>query len=142
MITPLTNGAGGNDHLDLLQLRASPSLAASGRVPERLETSSAVAPDHVMARRTFQLDGREINSQQMDLARIDTVVGADTTELWTIHNTHNQPHNFHIHGVAFQIVPPDGAASADPGLGWKDTVLLAAGETVRLAIRSVRTRTR
>jgi FtsP/CotA-like multicopper oxidase with cupredoxin domain len=93
-----------------------------------------VAPDHVVARRTFQLDGREINSQQMDLARIDTVVGADTTELWTIHNTHNQPHNFHIHGVAFQIVP-DGAASADPGLGWKDTVLLAAGETVRLAIR-------
>ena len=97
--------------------------------------------DHVVARRTFQLDGREINGQQMEMSRIDTVVGAGTTELWTIQNTHNQPHNFHIHGVAFHIVP-DGATSADPGLGWKDTVLLAAGETVRLAIGSVRTRTR
>ena len=134
MINPLTNGAGGNDHLDLLQLRASPSLVAGGRVPEQLETTSAVTLDQVVARRTLQLDGREINGQQMEMSRIDTVVGAGTTELWTIQNTHNQPHNFHIHGVAFQIVP-DRATSADPGLGWKDTVLLAAGETVRLSIR-------
>ncbi len=133
MITPLTNGAGGNDHLDLLQLRTGPSPDASGRVPEQLDTASAVTLDHVVARRTFQLDGREINGQQMEMSRIDTVVGAETTELWTIQNTHNQPHNFHIHGLAFQIVP-DGATSADPGLGWKDTVLLAAGESVRLAV--------
>jgi bilirubin oxidase len=133
MITPLTNGAGGNDHLDLLQLRTGPSPAPSGRVPEQLDTASKVTLDHVVARRTFQLDGREINGQQMEMSRIDTVVGAGTTELWTIRNTHNQPHNFHIHGLAFQIVP-DGATSADPGLGWKDTVLLAAGESVRLAV--------
>jgi bilirubin oxidase len=133
MMTPLTNGAGGNDHLDLLQLRAGNSLAEAGRLPERLETSSAVAFDHVAARRTFQLDGREINGQQMEMSRIDTVVGASTTELWTVQNTHNQPHNFHVHGVAFQIVPP-GATRPDPQLGWKDTVLLAAEETVQLAI--------
>jgi FtsP/CotA-like multicopper oxidase with cupredoxin domain len=133
MMTLLTNGAGGNDHLDLLQLRAGNSLAEAGRLPERFETSSAVAFDHVAARRTFQLDGREINGQQMEMSRIDTVVGAGTTELWTVQNTHNQPHNFHVHGVAFQIVPP-GATRPDPQLGWKDTVLLAAGETVQLVI--------
>ena len=33
MMTPLTNGAGGNDHLDLLQLRAGDSLAEGGRLP-------------------------------------------------------------------------------------------------------------
>ena len=133
MITPLTNGAGGNDHLDLLQLRAGNSLADSGRLPDRLETSPAIALDHVAAHRTFQLDGREINGHQMEMSRIDTVVGAGTTELWTVHNTHNQPHNFHVHGVAFQIVPP-GTTTPDPRLGWKDTVLLAAGEAVQLAI--------
>jgi bilirubin oxidase len=133
MITPLTNGAGGNDHLDLLQLRAGNSLADSGHLPERLETSPAVALDHVAAQRTFQLDGREINGHQMEMSRIDTVVGAGTTELWTVHNTGNQPHNFHVHGVAFQLVPP-GATTPDPRLGWKDTVLLAAGEVVQLAI--------
>jgi FtsP/CotA-like multicopper oxidase with cupredoxin domain len=134
MMIPLTNGAGGNDHLDLLQLRAGDSLADGGRLPERLAAPSAVALDHLAVRRTFQLDGREINGQQMEMSRIDTVVGAGTTELWTVRNTHNQPHNFHVHGVAFQIVPP-GATTPDPELGWKDTVLLAAGETVQLAIK-------
>jgi FtsP/CotA-like multicopper oxidase with cupredoxin domain len=133
MMTALTNGAGGNDHLDLLQLRAGNSLAEAGRLPERLETRSPVALDQVAARRTFQLDGREINGQQMEMSRIDTVVGAGTTGLWTVRNTHNQPHNFHVHGVASQIVP-DGATRPDPQLGWKDTVLPAAGETVQLAI--------
>jgi hypothetical protein len=47
MVTLLTNGAGGNDHLDLLQLRAASSLAEGGRLPERLETNPAVALDHV-----------------------------------------------------------------------------------------------
>jgi bilirubin oxidase len=88
----------------------------------------------VAARRTFQLDGREINGHQMDMSRIDTVVGAGVTELWTVGNTHNQPHNFHAHGVAFQIVPP-GTNTPDPRWGWKDTVLLAAGEVVQLAIK-------
>jgi FtsP/CotA-like multicopper oxidase with cupredoxin domain len=133
MITPLTNGAGGNDHLDLLQLQTGSSLATGVALPERLETKPAVAIANVAARRNIQLDGREINGQQMDMSRIDTVVGAGTTELWTVQNTHNQPHNFHVHGVAFQIIPA-GATAADPGLGWKDTVLLAAGETVQLAI--------
>jgi FtsP/CotA-like multicopper oxidase with cupredoxin domain len=134
MMAALTDGAGGNDHLDLLQLRAGASVAAGSRIPERLETSPALTLDHLAGRRTIQLDGREINGQQMEMARIDTVVGAGTTELWTVSNTHNQPHNFHVHGVAFQIVPI-GASRPDPRLGWKDTVLLAAGETVQLAIR-------
>jgi bilirubin oxidase len=133
MITPLTNGAGGNDHLDLLQLRTRSSLATGVALPERLGTRPAAALDNVAVRRNIQLDGREISGRPMDMSRIDTVVGAGTTELWTVQNTHNQPHNFHVHGVAFQIIPA-GAAAADPGLGWKDTVLLAAGETVQLAI--------
>ena len=133
MITPLTNGAGGNDHLDLLQLRAATSLSEGVPLPDLLSRRPAVAVEEVVARRAFELDGREINGHQMDMSRIDTVVGAGTAELWTVGNTHNQPHNFHIHGVAFQIVP-DGATSADPQLGWKDTVLLAADASVQLAV--------
>jgi bilirubin oxidase len=134
MITPLTNGAGGNDHLDLLQLRAARSLPEEGRLPDQMETSAPVAVDQITARRTFRLDGLDINGQQMEMSRIDTVVAANTTELWTVTNSHNQPHNFHIHGVMFQIIPP-GATRPDPRLGWKDTVLLAAGETVQLLIK-------
>lgn len=133
MMAPLTSGAGGHDHLELLQLRAPSSLAEGGSLPESLETAPPVAGDRVTVRRSFSLEGREINGQPMEKSRIDTVVGAGTTELWTVRNMDNQPHNFHIHGVAFQIVPP-GANKPNPQLGWKDTVLLAAGETVQLAI--------
>ena len=87
MITPLTNGAGGNDHLDLPQLRAGHSLADYSSLPERLESSPAIALDHLAARRTFQLDGREINGHQMEMSRIDTVVVMGATELWTVSNT-------------------------------------------------------
>jgi len=127
MMAPLTNGAGGNDHLDLLQLRAARSLAEGGRLPDKMETSAPVAVDQITARRTFRLDGLDINGQQMEMSRIDTVVAANTTELWTVTNSHNQPRNFHIHGVMFQIIPP-GATRPDPRLGWKDTVLLAAAK--------------
>ncbi len=133
MAAPLTDGAGGNDHLDLLQLRADHRLNPSRALPASL--TSAASPDttNVAAERTFVLDGRQINGRPMDMTRIDTVVGAGTCELWTVHNAHNQPHNFHIHGVSFQILPPP-ASRPDPTLGWKDTVLLAAGETATLAI--------
>jgi hypothetical protein len=65
MIGPLTNGAGGNDHLDLVQPRAAHALGESGRLPERLDTDRPAGLDHVAARRKFELDGREINGQQM-----------------------------------------------------------------------------
>ena len=132
MMSSLTDGAGGNDHLDLLQLRAADRLASVGSLPNQLRTAPAPNEPYA-AERTFTLDGRQINGRPMDMTRIDTVVAAGATELWTVHNTHNQPHNFHVHGVAFQIVPT-AAVQSDPMLGWKDTVLIAAGESVRLAI--------
>jgi hypothetical protein len=52
MITPLTNGAGGNDHLDLLQLRAATSLSEGVSLPDLLSHRPAVAVDYVVARRT------------------------------------------------------------------------------------------
>ena len=87
MIKPLTNGAGGNDYLDLLQLRTRSSLATGVALPERLGTKPAAALDNVAVRRNIQLDGREISGRPIeDMGRIDTVVGAGTTELWTVRN--------------------------------------------------------
>jgi hypothetical protein len=47
MITPLTNGAGGNDHLDLLQLWAATSLSEGVSLPDLLSHRPAVAVDDV-----------------------------------------------------------------------------------------------
>jgi FtsP/CotA-like multicopper oxidase with cupredoxin domain len=44
-------------------------------------------------------------------------------------NIHNQPHNFHVHGVAFQIVPLGGKRPPIRNWDGRTTVLLAAGES-------------
>jgi blue copper oxidase len=75
------------------------------------------------------------------------VVRKDMTEVWEIRNeARSMPHPMHFHGFQFQVVDradsPGQVASLrvdDTGrmvtdLGWKDTVLVWPGETVRLAI--------
>jgi len=74
-------------------------------------------------------------------------VKRNTVEIWEIRNAeHSMPHPMHIHGFQFQVQarqnsPAQVRALASYGngrtvsdLGWKDTVLVWPGETVRIAI--------
>ncbi|MFD1211695.1 multicopper oxidase family protein [Arthrobacter sp. GCM10027362] len=134
MTTALDNGAGGNDQLSVLQFRAAARLAPSAQLPAALSRLGAPDLAKIAASRSFVLNGRHINGRQMDHNRIDTVVGAGTTEIWTVSNTHNQPHNFHIHDVRFRILDVDGAAPPPELAGLKDTVFLPVRTTARLAV--------
>ena len=91
---------------------------------------------------SFLINGR---SFRMDEVVFDVKRGA--VEVWRISNpTLGMPHPMHIHGFSFQVLerlnsPPALAATARFGkgrvvsdLGWKDTVLVWPGETVRIAI--------
>ena len=82
---------------------------------------------------------------RMDQIAFDVKRGA--VEIWRIRNPAvGMPHPMHIHGFSFQVLerlnsPPQWAATARFGkgravsdLGWKDTVLVWPGETVRIAI--------
>ena len=68
-------------------------------------------------------------------------------EIWSISNPAvGMPHPMHIHGFSFQVVerlnsPRQISANARFGsgrtvsdLGWKDTVLVWPGETVKIAV--------
>lgn len=55
------------------------------------------------------------------------------TEVWQIHNDAEGEHPFHLHGAFFQVLDQDG--TPPPHRGWKDTVGLPGGSTVRLAVR-------
>jgi suppressor of ftsI/bilirubin oxidase len=74
-------------------------------------------------------------------------VRRDTVETWLIRNYFNSmPHAMHLHGFQFQVIAretspeqltslkidADGRLATD--LGWKDTVLVWPGESVRIAI--------
>ncbi|MGF1662759.1 MAG: multicopper oxidase family protein [Kineosporiaceae bacterium] len=125
---------GGADSFDVLELRAAAGLAASPELPAVLAPAPDVDPGDAARTRTFVLETPQINGRVMDMARVDEVVTAGETEIWQVTNA-GGAHNFHVHGVLFRVLDVDGR---DPGpqlSGWKDTVYLGSGQTVRLAMR-------
>ena len=126
---------GGDDSLDILQLRAEDELADSPSLPASLRTSAELPDAHEAARvRRFELSGSSsINGQEMDMARIDQVVPVGATELWEVENRGGIPHSFHVHDVRFRIVELAGDPPPPELSGLKDTVLIPPGETARFA---------
>lgn len=71
-----------------------------------------------------------INGQPYSHDRVDTQVKLNTVEDWEIINTDMMEHPFHVHGNPFQVISRNG--KPEPYRTWKDTVLVRAGETVRI----------
>ncbi|MDS0795864.1 multicopper oxidase family protein [Burkholderia pseudomultivorans] len=55
-------------------------------------------------------------------------------ERWTIRNTTDMDHPFHLHGTQFQVIEraSDGARTPEPFRAWRDTVNVRSGETVTI----------
>jgi blue copper oxidase len=88
-----------------------------------------------------------INGLTFGMDEIAFNVKRGEVEIWRISNPAvGMPHPMHLHGFSFQVLerlgsPPQVSAAARFGkgrtvsdLGWKDTVLVWPGETVRIAI--------
>ena len=73
----------------------------------------------------------QINGKVFDINRVDEIVTAGTTEIWTISNTSMMAHPFHAHAIQWQVLDRNNLPSTGTDLGWKDTVLVQPGETVR-----------
>jgi blue copper oxidase len=127
--------AGADDSIDLLQLRAGPRLTPSPPVPDQLGRHQQLDQATVTRTRRLELNGSSrINGLRMDPDRIDQTATVDTTEVWEVTNQSGNPHNFHVHGVQFKVSDQTGAGP--PVLaGWKDTVFIPPGETMRLLVQ-------
>ncbi len=126
---------GGADSFDVLQLRAADRLTPSPRLPDRLAPTPDLGVDGTDVDRRFELSGRKINDQKMDMSRIDETVELGTTEVWEVHNRDGQQHSFHVHDVQFLVLSVDGSPPPPEKAGWKDTVFVRPGSTVRIAMR-------
>jgi len=88
-----------------------------------------------------------INDHVYDVQATPIVVAKDAVETWLIRNYHtSMPHAMHLHGFQFRVLERE--TSPDPlaplvvdargrfvtDLGWKDTVLVWPGESVRILI--------
>lgn len=80
-----------------------------------------------------------INGKQFDMDRIDFTQKQGVTEIWEIYNKSDMmggmTHPFHIHGTQFKIVSIDGKEPPVNEQGWKDTVSIESGETIKLAVQ-------
>ncbi|WP_295803605.1 multicopper oxidase family protein [uncultured Corynebacterium sp.] len=129
---------GFRDSFDLLTIvgpeESAPEPAA---LPATLDPAAGETPSTVgLTEREFILNTFMINGEQMDMARIDTVIDEDARELWTVTNENSDwPHNFHIHNARFKVVDWDGDEKMKVfNSGWKDIVNLPPKATARLLV--------
>jgi FtsP/CotA-like multicopper oxidase with cupredoxin domain len=128
--------SGGDDRFDILEMRAADELTESADVPSRLADDELPDPNEAVTTRQFELNGESrINQQEHDMARVDTVVAVDSTELWEVTNDSGRPHNFHVHDVQFRVLAIDGEPPPPRWRGPKDTVYVPPDSTVRIAVR-------
>ncbi|MDQ7002370.1 MAG: multicopper oxidase domain-containing protein [Ghiorsea sp.] len=76
-----------------------------------------------------------INKKQMNINVIDEAMALNNIEILDIQNTSNMDHNFHIHGVFFQLLTRNGAAPRAYETGLKDTVYLPANSRVEAIVQ-------
>ncbi|WP_246097978.1 multicopper oxidase family protein [Rhodococcus spelaei] len=123
------------DIFDILELRPAANPGRSAALPTTLATLPRLDPSAAAAQRRFELRWFMINGERMDMNRIDFTPTVDSTEIWTVRNVDNWPHNFHVHDTQFRILDIDGAAPPPELSGWKDTVYARPGATIRLTLR-------
>ena len=113
----------------------APDVLEESREPEVPGFRSLLGQPVSENRRRFTLEGHStINNQEMDMSRIDEVITAGSEEIWEVHATRFASHNFHIHGVSFEVLDVDGEEPPIHQRGPKDTVQVLKDKTVTLRV--------
>lgn len=136
--------------IDLMRINVTSKTAYEPRVPTTLSKLPPVKAANAKPRE-FLLDLKDgrwrINGETFEMKETPVTVQRGAKEVWEIRNDKaSMPHPMHLHGVPFRVLARNGspeqvapAVVNEQGLtatdlGWKDTVLLWPGETVRLAV--------
>jgi blue copper oxidase len=146
---------GDGDEFYVLRMAVKDRVAHGGSVPETLSTTAPPAGTRGADVRPMTLSAVTeagqtrwlIDGLTYEPDEYPIVVQRGATEIWEIRNEErSMPHPMHLHGFRFRVlerrnspgqvaetaVDEQGRTVTD--LGWKDTVLVWPGETVRIAI--------
>ena len=119
----------------MLRFDVTSRSANSGRVPAQLRPREEISAS-VANRRwdlMFSTSGTpewQISGIGFDMDRIDARVRLGTTERWLWVNNSHRPHPMHLHGVHVRVLDRSTGAVHAGDRAWKDTVMVAVGETV------------
>ena len=120
---------------EIVEFRSSNDLMDTGSVPATLSNAQPVEVPSSTPVRNFDMSDVAINGMEMDMMRIDQVVAAGSTEIWSIRNLDRRTlHNFHVHGVSFTVLDIDGREPPAYMATQKDTVLVPPGTEVNLLV--------
>lgn len=137
----LSHTVSDKDIVEIMEFSVSDKETKDFQIPEKLTEVEYYDPNSVNITRDMVMAGvgatLTINGKTMDMSRIDEVVKLNDTEIWEVTNQRTgtdggMPHPFHLHGVQFQVLDRDGNPPPANERGWKDTVLVYPGETVRI----------
>lgn len=134
--------------MQILRIRVRDRVPYEPTLPELLARLEA-PPESPFAPRLIVLDqarGRwRINGRTYRADETPITVQRGSVEVWDIRNVPpTMPHPMHIHGFQFRVLSRtgspeqqrrlaiDASGRAASDLGWKDTVLVWPGETVRI----------
>ncbi len=145
--------AQGKQGFKIMKFKVAVSSAITFTVPANLSAITPIAAASAIRTRVFEISNamehhgvpmnngmqmrHRINGKLFDSSRIDETVAANTNEIWVFDNSNgDEPHPMHLHGVFFQVLQRSGGrgnliASEN---GWKDTVLVMPGETVKVLV--------
>ena len=129
---------------DLLTLRSTGSTGGPGTtvlaptMPTSLIPDATIPEDEVVERRTFTFSEDEsnhffVNDKESDPDRVDVRPRLGTAEEWTLRNTSDEQHPFHIHVNDFQVVSIGGRPYDASGV--QDTVPLLPDQDVVIRTR-------
>jgi FtsP/CotA-like multicopper oxidase with cupredoxin domain len=111
------------------------------RLPDEAQIRTRLSAQDATAERSFVMswsdttEGFQINGKQYAEDRVDEFVRAGATEIWEITNISPVPHSFHAPAIQWQVLSRNNHPPAGAELGWKDTVLVNPGESVRIVGR-------
>lgn len=142
-----------SDEFDIMKIAVAGSGTDNTVIPRELTKISFIPVEKSQGDRNFSLQGMgpgvNINGNQFDHLRIDESVKHNSVETWHIRNQSghgmgmmgggmmggNVLHNFHAHGVQFQVIDRGGKQPSPSERGWKDTVLVEQGEDVNILVK-------
>lgn len=130
------------DDVALLTFRIHEFKTVSPDLPARLLNIQAPVVDSKTPVRRIVMSGMDetvaIDGKKFQMDRIDAEQPIGQAQYWDVVNANDKPgmvHPFHCHGTQFLVISRNGQAPYANEHGYKDTVGVNPGETVRLLVR-------
>lgn len=112
------------------------------KIPEKLLTIEPPKVDPKTPIRKIVMSGMDesvmIDGKKFEMSRIDATQEIGLAQYWDVENSNDMKdgmiHPFHVHGTHFLVISRNGKTPYPNELGYKDTIGVNPGETVRLLV--------